>query len=165
MPVLPLQCRAHHTLLDILRQIVTKRRYILGLLLSLVLLLHHLRTVQLLRQRRAKISELQTSVYLSTEKQLPACDAIEWHISRYASLKYSFFSPSPIFLAMNFYNNEEVLPTFFQELPILLEHLGPRQVYVSIYENGSSDRTPELLHERRYFCWVAVSSWSNDIML
>ncbi|KAF8320409.1 hypothetical protein DL93DRAFT_2074035 [Clavulina sp. PMI_390] len=46
---------------------------------------------------------------------------------------------------MNLYQNEEVLPTFFQELPIILEQLGPENVYVSIYENNSEDKTQELL--------------------
>ncbi|SRR5258708_742539 len=135
----------------ILKKIVTRPRYILVLLLSLVLVSYHLRTAQLLRQRRIMISELQRSVYSSTEERRPTCDWTEWHVSRYASLKSNFASSSPIFLAINLYNNEQVLPTFYQELPILLEHLGPQQVYVSIYENGSSDMTPELLHKRTSF--------------
>ncbi len=141
----------HHTPLDFLKQIVTRPRYILVLLLSLALLSYHSRTTQLLRQRRKMISDLNSSFYSSTEERRPTCNWTEWHISRYASLKPHFAWPSPIFLAMNFYDNEQVLPTFFQELPILLDHLGPRQVYVSIYENGSSDMTPELLRKRTSF--------------
>jgi len=47
---------------------------------------------------------------------------------------------------MDFYDSEHILPTFFQELPILLQHLGPQNVYISIFENGSSDTTPKLLN-------------------
>ncbi|KAF9511163.1 glycosyltransferase family 69 protein [Hydnum rufescens UP504] len=47
---------------------------------------------------------------------------------------------------MNFFENERILPTFFQELPVLLQHLGPQKVYISIFENGSSDTTPILLN-------------------
>ena len=85
---------------------------------------------------------------LSKQKARPTCEWTGWHTNRYAPL---LPLPPPaatknIYLALNLMNNEDVLPTFFQELPLLLKHLGPEHVYVSIYENGSEDRTPELLH-------------------
>ena len=148
MRVLPLyrSGASRHSCLDAFKHVL-KPRYILVLLLSLALLLHNLRSIHLHRQQSEKLSTLQSSVFSSMESRRPVCNWTEWHRSRYASLKYSFLWPRPIFLAMNFYNNEGVLPTFFQELPILLEHLGPTTVYVSIYENESSDRTPELLQK------------------
>ncbi|KAI0028568.1 cryptococcal mannosyltransferase 1-domain-containing protein [Vararia minispora EC-137] len=71
----------------------------------------------------------------------PVCPLRDWHAERYAGLSNS----SNIFLAINFYNNEDVLPNFFQELPVMLKHLGPERVYVSIFENGSTDQTQEML--------------------
>lgn len=52
---------------------------------------------------------------------------------------------------MNLYQNEEVLPTFFQELPIIISQLGPENVFVSVYENNSDDKTQELLALRTLF--------------
>lgn len=46
---------------------------------------------------------------------------------------------------MNLYQNEEILPTFFQELPIIINQLGAENVFVSVYENNSDDKTQELL--------------------
>ena len=46
-----------------------------------------------------------------------------------------------IFIAMILYNNQNVLPTFMQELPRLIGLLGRDRVFVSIYENGSTDLT------------------------
>ena len=43
----------------------------------------------------------------------PGKAVCDWQKSEYASLEYSFFSPHPIFLTMSFYDNEQVLPTFF----------------------------------------------------
>ena len=148
MLVLPLhRSGASSPIIGTYKHMNTKSRYILVLLLSLTLLLYNILSKHLHHQRREKISDLQSSVFSSMENRRPICNWTEWHESRYASLKNTFFRPRPIFLAVNFYNNGEVLPTFFQELPILLQHLGPTTIYVSIYENGSSDATPELLQK------------------
>ncbi|KAI0036418.1 cryptococcal mannosyltransferase 1-domain-containing protein [Vararia minispora EC-137] len=71
----------------------------------------------------------------------PVCPMYGWHAERYADLR----NTTNVFLAVNFYNNEDILPTFFQELPVLVRHLGPERVFVSVYENGSQDSTPEML--------------------
>ena len=49
------------------------------------------------------------------------------------------------FLAFNFVNSSALLADFLPELKELLLKLGPDQVYVSIYENGSCDDTGNLL--------------------
>ncbi|OZJ01781.1 hypothetical protein BZG36_05480 [Bifiguratus adelaidae] len=49
------------------------------------------------------------------------------------------------FFAMNFYNNEAILPYLFAEMLNVVEELGRDRVFVSVYENGSKDRTKSLL--------------------
>jgi len=51
------------------------------------------------------------------------------------------------FVAMNFFNNEAILPHFMEEFFKLMEYLGKSNVFVSIYENGSEDRTKDLVEE------------------
>ncbi|CAG8628674.1 7735_t:CDS:2 [Rhizophagus irregularis] len=46
-----------------------------------------------------------------------------------------------IFIAANFYNNEDILPNFSEQLLELVQILGPENVYISIFENGSKDNT------------------------
>lgn len=93
-----------------------------------------------------EVTSLQKKAYTLVDRRRPTCRQTSWHQKRYAPLHSTTASRTiNIFLAINFYNNEEVLPTFFQELPLLLHHLGPHQVFVSVYENGSDDKTPELL--------------------
>ena len=50
------------------------------------------------------------------------------------------------FIAVNFYNSAAVLKGFIPELVLLLNLLGPNRCYVSIWENGSTDGTVEILH-------------------
>ncbi|OMJ27111.1 Alpha-1,3-mannosyltransferase CMT1 [Smittium culicis] len=50
------------------------------------------------------------------------------------------------FFAMNLYNNEENIPYITQELTLVLKHLGPENVFLSIYENNSDDKTKDLLN-------------------
>ncbi|VDB99758.1 unnamed protein product [Peniophora sp. CBMAI 1063] len=88
-----------------------------------------------------RIGLIQQVAYWVSPAARPTCNLEPWHNERYASLRNS----SNVFLAMNLHDNEEVLPTFFQEIPKLLDFLGPERVFISIYENGSSDRTPRLL--------------------
>jgi len=55
--------------------------------------------------------------------------------------------PKPrIYVAANFYNCEPVLGNFGRILLDFIKYLGPANVFVSIYENGSQDRTKEYLH-------------------
>lgn len=45
------------------------------------------------------------------------------------------------FIASNIHQNSPILPNFIHQLLHLIDTLGRRQVYVSIYESGSSDET------------------------
>ena len=93
-----------------------------------------------------RIDLIQQVAYWVSPTSRPTCNLEPWHDNRYASLRNS----TNIFLAMNFHDNEDVLPTFFQEIPKLLDFLGPERVFISIYENGSTDRTPRLLRHCEY---------------
>lgn len=50
-----------------------------------------------------------------------------------------------VFIASNLYNNEEILPAYTSSLKKLIHHLGPDNVYVSIYESHSTDHTKSML--------------------
>eukprot|EP00842_Homolaphlyctis_polyrhiza_P003216 jgi/Hompol1/3896/HPOL_001657-RA len=45
--------------------------------------------------------------------------------------------------------SEQVLPTLMREVLRLIEFLGPNRIYISIFENGSTDRTKLLLNAFR----------------
>lgn len=47
-----------------------------------------------------------------------------------------------VLIALNLWNNEDVLPTLSRALIALALTLGPPRVSVSVFENGSSDKTP-----------------------
>ncbi|OLY81460.1 Alpha-1,3-mannosyltransferase CMT1 [Smittium mucronatum] len=49
------------------------------------------------------------------------------------------------FFSMNLFNNEEVIPHLIQELLLVIKFLGAKNVFLSIYENGSNDQTKEML--------------------
>ncbi|OMJ19857.1 Alpha-1,3-mannosyltransferase CMT1 [Smittium culicis] len=55
------------------------------------------------------------------------------------------------FIAMNLFNNEEIIANYIQELVLLIKFLGAENVFLSIYENGSVDKTPEILREFKSF--------------
>ncbi|KAI0035524.1 cryptococcal mannosyltransferase 1-domain-containing protein [Vararia minispora EC-137] len=89
------------------------------------------------------ISGFQRRAYkLSDERARPTCVRQRFHESRYKVLEEN---PRAVFIAINFYQNQEVIPTFFQEFPGIVERLGRKRVYVSIYENGSEDKSQQLL--------------------
>ncbi|BGP55944.1 hypothetical protein JCM8202_004289 [Rhodotorula sphaerocarpa] len=48
-------------------------------------------------------------------------------------------------LALNLYNSQDLLPALSQTLLSVAEYLGPSSVYVSIFENGSTDQTTVML--------------------
>ncbi|GIM12590.1 hypothetical protein Vretimale_15953, partial [Volvox reticuliferus] len=48
-------------------------------------------------------------------------------------------------IAANLYNSEKVLPNMLVQLVRLAQLLGPRNIFVSIYESGSEDSTPDWL--------------------
>ena len=51
-----------------------------------------------------------------------------------------------LFIAINLYNNEDVFPDMVQSLVPFLTAFQKQDVFVSIYENGSSDNTKTLLY-------------------
>ncbi|OMJ27413.1 Alpha-1,3-mannosyltransferase CMT1 [Smittium culicis] len=55
------------------------------------------------------------------------------------------------FFSMNLYNNEEVLPYIIEECMLLFKFLGPENIFLSIYENGSFDKTKNILIEFKSF--------------
>ncbi|KAH6907061.1 cryptococcal mannosyltransferase 1-domain-containing protein [Coprinopsis sp. MPI-PUGE-AT-0042] len=55
--------------------------------------------------------------------------------------------PKKIFIASNLYNSAHLIPTWTSNLKHLIQHLGASNIFVSIYESNSSDRTPTLLGE------------------
>ena len=65
--------------------------------------------------------------------ECPAVEGVE---------KYSVLRDEGRYLfALNLYNNEAVLPTLASTLLAVSEYLGGENVHVSIFENGSQDRT------------------------
>ncbi|VDB88227.1 unnamed protein product [Peniophora sp. CBMAI 1063] len=88
----------------------------------------------------ARILNAQAAAYAMGGVR-PVCPLQDWHEARYAPLHNS----KNVFIAANLYNSQDVLPTFFQELPTVIQHLGAERVFVSIYESNSKDRTPEML--------------------
>ncbi|KAJ2702311.1 hypothetical protein H4218_000956 [Coemansia sp. IMI 209128] len=52
----------------------------------------------------------------------------------------------PVFIAANLYNSESVLPNMAAQLLALADTLGHTRLFVSIYENGSRDKTKEILN-------------------
>ncbi|KAJ2042181.1 hypothetical protein GGI03_000773 [Coemansia sp. RSA 2337] len=52
----------------------------------------------------------------------------------------------PIFIAANLHNSQNILPNMALQLLALVDTLGHGRVFISIYENGSEDRTKEILH-------------------
>ncbi|KAJ2433417.1 hypothetical protein GGF42_009400, partial [Coemansia sp. RSA 2424] len=52
----------------------------------------------------------------------------------------------PIFVAANLYNSEKVLPNMAAQLLALADTVGHSRLFISIYENGSKDKTKEILH-------------------
>ncbi|KAJ7447311.1 capsular associated protein [Mycena galericulata] len=51
------------------------------------------------------------------------------------------------FIAANLYDYATHLPVWTRQMGLLIRHLGTRNVFVSIYESNSHDRTKELLRE------------------
>ncbi|KAJ2909154.1 hypothetical protein GGI21_002166 [Coemansia aciculifera] len=62
---------------------------------------------------------------------------------RYSGIRANI--AEPIFVAANVYNSEAVLPNMVTQLLALADKLGHDRVFVSIYENGSKDKTKEIL--------------------
>ena len=54
-------------------------------------------------------------------------------------------NPLLVFIAVNLYNSQQILPNMMRELFLLTDILGKGNVFISIYENGSKDQTKHLL--------------------
>ena len=52
-----------------------------------------------------------------------------------------------IYFAAAFYNNQEILPYWTKTLLDVIAYLGTDNVFVSVVENNSDDKTPELLRD------------------
>ncbi|KAI8381191.1 cryptococcal mannosyltransferase 1-domain-containing protein [Radiomyces spectabilis] len=52
-----------------------------------------------------------------------------------------------IFIAANLFNSEDILPHWIAEVNQLINWIGPQKVYISIYENGSTDGTKAMLRD------------------
>lgn len=123
------------------RSPVFRRRYCVALCLCVFFALVYFRRAA---PPTGSTASVQQKAYSLARKRRPTCPWSTWHTLRYSPLSHST-RPINTYLAMNLYQNEDVLPTFFQELPIIINRLGPRNVFVSIYENNSEDKTQELL--------------------
>ncbi|KAI7830904.1 cryptococcal mannosyltransferase 1-domain-containing protein [Kickxella alabastrina] len=55
-----------------------------------------------------------------------------------------------IFVAANLYNSERVLANMAAQLLVLADIMGSDRVFISIYENGSTDKTKDILLTLRY---------------
>ncbi|KZP11779.1 glycosyltransferase family 69 protein [Athelia psychrophila] len=74
----------------------------------------------------------------------PTCALTPAHLSRYAALTQDQ-APTAIFLALNLLDAQWPLASLLHALPVLLPYLGPQHLFVSVLENGSSDKTPGML--------------------
>ncbi|KAJ2047463.1 hypothetical protein H4S04_004432 [Coemansia sp. S16] len=62
---------------------------------------------------------------------------------RYANITHG--GMEPVFVAINLYDNEKILPNMATQLLALADTLGHDRIFISIYENGSKDKTKEIL--------------------
>lgn len=93
----------------------------------------------------------------------PESDEPSYLESRYAHLlassKASSYldSPQGFYFALSLFNSEWVLPQLVKTLLTTAALLGPENVHVSIFENGSQDKTPLMLsHAARAFTAMGV---------
>lgn len=77
----------------------------------------------------------------------PTCSWTPWHDIRYKPLRNT---NRRIVLAMNLHQNRELMSTIAQELPVVLEWVGVKNIFVTVYEDGSSDGTAEYLGDCKY---------------
>ncbi|KAJ2675395.1 hypothetical protein IWW42_001181 [Coemansia sp. RSA 1085] len=60
--------------------------------------------------------------------------------------KDNFNATERIFVAVNLFNSEHILPNMATQLLALAKVLGRSNVFISVYENGSTDNTKRILH-------------------
>ena len=139
------------SVLSSLSQVLRARRHVYLLIFAFVfvgLFSWHgsqlsLAPLSLGRKTEKKIAKIQQTVNDLQWCDRPTCAWQRFHEERYALLSED---DKNVYIAMNFWNNEYVLPVFFQEFPNIVRRLGAGRIFVSIYENGSDDKTPEFLN-------------------
>lgn len=67
-----------------------------------------------------------------------------WDVTLSSSSDFSANNET-VFITANLYNSEHLFPAFSDSLLELVHHLGESNVFVSIYESNSQDRTKQLL--------------------
>ncbi|KAJ1512440.1 capsular associated protein [Coelomomyces lativittatus] len=66
-------------------------------------------------------------------------------------LRFTYLIQQRFMLVLNLFNSEDILPDFLASLLIFLSKLNPSNVHISIYENGSKDRTKSYLQALRVY--------------
>ncbi|KAJ5071379.1 hypothetical protein M0811_10441 [Anaeramoeba ignava] len=101
---------------------------------------------------------------LERNKIIELCSNIKEDEDGIKKVQQPFF-----YIAALIYNNENILPQFSQELLDLIQILGRKNTYVSIFENGSQDKTKEMLSllkeqlEERYIDHtITMETWKRD---
>jgi len=51
------------------------------------------------------------------------------------------------FIAANLYNSAKVLPSWTKNMKLIIKHIGPSNIFISIYESNSQDGTQEMLRK------------------
>ncbi|OLY81913.1 Alpha-1,3-mannosyltransferase CMT1 [Smittium mucronatum] len=59
----------------------------------------------------------------------------------------TIFKKDKYFFSINLHNNEEAIPYMIKELMQLFKYLGAENLYLSIYENGSMDKSKVMLNQ------------------
>ena len=78
---------------------------------------------------------------------LAATCSVESSISEELTTRYRNLPNHTYFIALNLYNSQLVFPTIMQALIAFTRVVGTDRVFISIYENGSTDSTGLLLQE------------------
>ena len=74
----------------------------------------------------------------------PTCEWTPWHQERYAPLKNT---NRRVVFTMLLHDSNHLVSAWAQELPVVMEWLGVQNIFVSVYESGSGDRTAEYLRD------------------
>ncbi|GAA5946731.1 hypothetical protein JCM10213_004672 [Rhodosporidiobolus nylandii] len=97
---------------------------------------------------QAELHERLEALGLSPSTALPCADieqdpdlSSRYHPLRGVGTSTSHARAGPTLFALNLYNSEAVLPVLTRSLLSLASFLGPETVHISIFENGSTDRT------------------------
>ena len=104
------------------------------------------------------INDAQETAFRFSSRPNIHCGLKLWHETRYTALRPLGSESKTILLALNLVNAASILPSLLVEMPVLLRFLGPHNVHVSVYENGSEDFTPELLVSRKSLCPCSASA-------